>query len=87
MNSDLEETDAVMSPSEFNQIKCDDQGLIGVAAENSPLTITARGYISSASQEASRSTVMLRALTSLSLSVLLAMKWIKRKQVVTGNHE
>jgi hypothetical protein len=76
-----------MSPSEFNQIKCDDQGLIGVAAENSPLTITARGYISPAAQKADRSTILFRALCSLSLTILFAIKWMKRKQVVTGHHE
>jgi hypothetical protein len=87
VNSDLEETYALMLPTEFNQIKCDNQGLIGIAAENSPLTITARGYISPAAQKADRSTVVLRALTSLSFSVLLAMKLIRRKQEATGNHE
>jgi hypothetical protein len=87
VNSDLEETYALMSPSEFNQIKCDDQGLIGVAAENSPLTITARGYISPAAQKADRSTILFRALCSLSLTILFAIKWMKRKQVVTGHHE
>ncbi len=87
VNSDLEETYALMSPTEFNQIKCDDQGLIGIADENSPLTITARGYISPAAQKADRSTILFRALCSLSLSIWFAMKWIDRKKLVIGRHE
>ena len=84
---DNQETYALMWPTEFNQIKCDDQGLIGKSAKNSPVSITARGYISPAAQEASRSTVMLRALTSLSLFFWFATKWICRKRVAKGSHE
>lgn len=84
---ELQRTNAFMSVAEFNQILCDDQGLIGVDAKNSTTTIIVSKHISQASQEASRSTVLFRALASLSLSILLAMKWIKRKQIVTGNHE
>ena len=87
VNTDNQETYALMQPKAFNQIICDDQGLIGSAENNSPVTVTARGYISPAAQKADRSTILFRALCSLSLSILLATKWIKRKQIVTGNHE
>ena len=87
VNTDNQETYALMLPNAFNQIICDDQGLIGSAENSSPVTVTARGYISPAAQKADRSTILFRALCSLSLSILLAMKWIKRKQIVTGNHE
>ncbi|CAB4783262.1 MAG: hypothetical protein F2732_00210 [Actinobacteria bacterium] len=83
---ELQRTNAVMSVAEFNQINCDDQGLIGVSAKNSMTTITARKPISPALQEASRSTVLFRALVSLSLAFWLAIKWICRKQATDGNH-
>lgn len=87
VNTDNQETYALMEPKAFNQIICDDQGLIGSAENRSPVTVTARGYISPAAQKADRSTILFRAFCSLSLSILLATKWIKRKQIVTGNHE
>jgi len=87
VNTDNQETYALMEPKAFNQIICDDQGLIGSAENSSPVTVTARGYISPAAQKADRSTILFRAFCSLSLSILLATKWIKRKQIVTGNHE
>jgi hypothetical protein len=87
VNTDNQETYALMQPNAFNQIICDDQGLIGSAENSSPVTVTARGYISPAAQKADRSTILLRALCSLSLSILLATKWIKRKQIFAGNHE
>jgi len=79
-------TNAFMSVAEFNQINCDDQGLIGIDAKNSMTTITARNSISPASQEASSTTVLFRALVSLLLSFWLTMKWICRKQATEGNH-
>ena len=84
---ELQRTNAVMSVAEFNQINCDDQGLIGISAKNSMTTITARNFVSQASQEASRSTVLFRALASLSLLFWLAIKWIGRKRVIEGNFE
>lgn len=87
VNTDNQETYALMLPNAFNHIICDDQGLIGSAENNSPVTVTARGYISPAAQKADRSTILFRALCSLSLSILLAMRWIKRKQIFIGNHE
>jgi hypothetical protein len=82
----LQRTSAFISVNEFNQINCDDQGLIGISAKNSMTTITARNIVSPASQEASRSTVLFRALVSLSLSFWLGIKWICRKQIIEGNH-
>ena len=84
---ELQRTNAFMSVAEFNQINCDDQGLIGISAKNSMTTITARNFVSQASQEASRSTVLFRALASLSLLFWLAIKWICRKRVIEGNFE
>ena len=84
---ELQRTNAFMSVAEFNQINCDDQGLIGISAKNSMTTITARNFVSQASQEASRSTVLFRALASLSLLFWLAIKWIGRKRVIEGNFE
>ena len=86
VTSDSQRINAFMQGDEFNQIICDDQGSIGMPAKNSQLTITARDYISPASQEASRSTVLFRALVSLSLSFWLAIKWVCRKQETQGNH-
>jgi len=85
-NSELQRTNAFMSVNEFNQINCDDQGLIGISAKNSMTTMTARNHISAALQEASRSTVLFRALGSLSLALWLGIKWICRKQIIEGNH-
>jgi len=84
---ELQRTNAFMSVAEFNQINCDDQGLIGISAKNSMTTITARNFVSQASQEASRSTVLFRALASLSLLFWLAIKWLCRKRVIEGNFE
>jgi len=85
-NPELQRTSACISVAEFNQINCDDQGLIGISAKNSMTTITARNFSSQASQEASRSTVLFRALVSISLAFWLAIKWICRKQAIEGNH-
>jgi hypothetical protein len=86
VSPDNQETYALYWATKFNQIICDDQGVIGSAAENLPVTITARGYISQAAQTADRSTVLLRALVSLSLSFWFAIKWICRKQANEGIH-
>jgi len=86
VNSPLQENYAKMLLTEFNQIICDDQGPIGINAKNSLVSITARDHISPASQEASRSTVLFRALVSLSLSSWLGIKWICRKQTTESNH-
>ena len=83
---ELQQINAFISVAEFNQINCDDQGLIGTAAKNSMTTITVRNFSSQASQEASRSTVLFRALASFSLLFWLALKWICRKQTNVGNH-
>ena len=83
---DLQRTNAFMPVVDFNQIICEDQGLIGVAAQDSYLSVTVRDYISPASQDASRSTVLLRALVSLSLSLWLGIKWIYRAQTTKRNH-
>jgi hypothetical protein len=87
VNRKLQQTNAFMFVSEFNKIRCDDEGLMSVNAKNLPVTINARSYISPAAQEASRSTVLFRALVSLSFSFWLTIKWICRKSVVKGNHE
>jgi hypothetical protein len=87
VNPENQEKFALMLPTEFDQIICDNEGFIGLAAPNSMITITAQGYITPAAQEASRSTILFRALGSLSLSFWLAMKWINRKQLVMGNHD
>ena len=84
---ELQQINAFISVAEFNQINCDDQGLIGTAAKNSMTTITVRNFSSQASQEASRSTVLFRALASLSLAFWLAIKWICRKRAIEGNFE
>ncbi len=83
---DLQRTNAFMSVVEFNQIICEDQGLIGEADKNSYVSVTVRDYISPASQEASRSTILLRALVSLSLSLWFGIKWIHREQTTMRNH-
>ena len=85
-NPDLQQTNSFLSVNEFNQINCDDQGLIGISAKNSMTTMTVRNHISAALQEASRSTVLFRALVSLSLALWLAIKWICRKRPTEGNH-
>jgi len=85
-NPELQRTNSFISGAEFNQINCDDQGLIGISAKNSMTTITARDHISPASQEANRSTVLFRALVSLSLAFWLGIKWVCRKQTTEGNH-
>ena len=87
VNKDNQETYALMWHAKFNQIICDNQGLIGDAAKNSSVTLTAQDHISQAAQEASRSTVLFRAIVSLSLSSWIGIKWISRKQTTTGSHE
>jgi hypothetical protein len=83
---DNQETYALYQTAEFNQIICDDQGVIGINAKNSSVTVTARDHISQAAQAASRSTVLFRAIISLSLLFWFAIKWICRKQTTEGIH-
>ncbi len=87
VSKDNQETYALMWHAKFNQIICDNQGLIGDAAKNLSVTVTAQDHISQAAQEASRSTVLFRALVSLSLSSWIGIKWICRKQTTAGSHE
>ncbi len=83
---DNQETYALYQVAEFNQIICDDQGVIGINAKNSSVTVTALDHIYQAAQKANRSTVLFRALVSLSLSFWFAIKWICRKQTTEGIH-
>jgi hypothetical protein len=87
VSTDNQETYALYKASVFDQIICEDLGLIGSAAKNSQVSITARGYISPAAQTAGGSTILYRALASVSLSFWFATKWICRKRVVKSNHE
>lgn len=87
VSKDNQETYALMWHTKFNQIICDNQGLIGSAAKNSSVTVTARDHISPAAQTADGTTILFRALSSVSISFWFATKWICRKRAVRSNHE
>ena len=87
VSPDNQETYALYQAITFDQIICEDQGLISSAAKNSPVSITVRGYIFPAAQTAGGSTILFRALASVSILFWFVIKWICRKRVVKGNHE
>ena len=87
VNKDNQETYALMWHAKFNQIICDNQGLIGDAAKNLSVTVIAQDHISPAAQTADESTILFRALSSVSISFWFTTKWICRKRAVRSSHE
>ena len=77
----------VIPLQEFKQIPCDNQGLFGISANNSPTTVTVRDHVSNASQLSQRSTVVLRSLVSLLILIWFLIKWICRKTNAVDDHE